>query len=138
GDIPDWFADVPAGDWALHFLNARFGYIHYLSDCMSVYRKRPNGVWSRFSHDQAVVQVIKTLMLIDKGTDYEYHTDIMAGIRQRYETGDPARIQELIADDERLGLELSTYLERPDEETENAGSDRAQLASPASDPFLNP
>ena len=43
GKLPDWFADVVVGDWALHILNANHGNIGFLPEPMSVYRIHSGG-----------------------------------------------------------------------------------------------
>jgi glycosyltransferase involved in cell wall biosynthesis len=45
-DFPDWFVNVPTGDWALHILNAEYGKIHFIKEEMGAYRIHYGGVLS--------------------------------------------------------------------------------------------
>ncbi len=42
--FPEWFCDLPFGDWTLMILNARHGNIAYFDEVMGVYRHHPGGV----------------------------------------------------------------------------------------------
>ncbi|MDF1584652.1 MAG: glycosyltransferase [Methyloprofundus sp.] len=44
--FPEFFNSCPAGDYALHLLNAQYGKIKYLPEKMAVYRRHPGGVWA--------------------------------------------------------------------------------------------
>ena len=46
GEIPDWFDELPIGDWPLHLLNAQHGHIGYLDEGMAVFRIHAGGIWS--------------------------------------------------------------------------------------------
>jgi glycosyltransferase involved in cell wall biosynthesis len=62
--FPDWYLQVPAGDWPLHALNARHGAIAYLDQLMAVHRIHPGGVWSpkgAAQRTRAKIDVLETL-----------------------------------------------------------------------------
>lgn len=42
--LPEWFYDMPVGDWPFHVLVARFGKMGYLKEVMGVYRRHPSSV----------------------------------------------------------------------------------------------
>ncbi len=44
-DFPEWFMDVPVGDWPLHMLVAERGWIGYLDLVMCAHRNQESGVW---------------------------------------------------------------------------------------------
>lgn len=46
GELPSWILKCPMGDWPLHVLNARHGWIGYLNEVMAVYRMHGGGIWS--------------------------------------------------------------------------------------------
>jgi glycosyltransferase involved in cell wall biosynthesis len=50
--IPDWYYNVPVGDFPLHLLNAAHGKIGFIDEIMGVYRMHKGGVFSEknFSH----------------------------------------------------------------------------------------
>jgi len=45
--LPDWYAQMPMGDWPLYLLLAQQGKIGYLDAVMSAYRVHPGGLWSQ-------------------------------------------------------------------------------------------
>lgn len=45
-ELPPWFDDVTAGDWAIHLLCAEHGYLGYLDAVMGTYRVHPGGFWT--------------------------------------------------------------------------------------------
>ena len=47
GELPDWFYEMPMGDWPLHALNARYGLYGYIDEVMGCYRVHGEGVWSK-------------------------------------------------------------------------------------------
>lgn len=61
---PDWFYQLPFGDWALHLLNAQHGDIYYLPKVMGVYRRHGEGVWSSISVQQAKEKRLKFLDIL--------------------------------------------------------------------------
>jgi hypothetical protein len=44
--FPDWYRDMPMGDWPLHILNAEHGSYAYLEEVLATYRVHGGGVWS--------------------------------------------------------------------------------------------
>ncbi len=52
GDFPDWYREVPVGDWPLHSLNARHGSLAYLDEVMAVHRVHARGVWGGRSPEE--------------------------------------------------------------------------------------
>ncbi len=52
GEIPDWFFQLPMGDWPLHVLNAQHGTIDYIDEVMAAYRMHPGGAWSALSREE--------------------------------------------------------------------------------------
>lgn len=45
-ELPSWFAACPAGDYALHMINAQFGKIKKMNDVMAVYRIHDSNIWA--------------------------------------------------------------------------------------------
>ena len=45
-DIPDWVAETPLFDYAMHSLHAARGYVRYIPRTMAVYRRHSAGIWS--------------------------------------------------------------------------------------------
>jgi glycosyltransferase involved in cell wall biosynthesis len=140
--IPDWYAKVPAADWALHFLNSQFGDIYYMKDCMSVYRIHLNGAWSRLPHAEMMLKGIETMMAIDKGTDFKYHKEFLIGIEERFKRCDLKEINKLITDNGTLAEELNKYVGNllfQEQIFESKFNPKTQtVVKSNNDPFLNP
>lgn len=47
GEFPEWFYEMPMGDWPLHALNARHGLYGYIDEVLGCYRVHGEGAWSR-------------------------------------------------------------------------------------------
>jgi glycosyltransferase involved in cell wall biosynthesis len=76
GKLPDWFADVVVGDWALHILNADHGNVGFLPEPMSVYRIHEGGVFSKKSLEFKLVTIFKMLTKIDHHLGGKYTREI--------------------------------------------------------------
>jgi glycosyltransferase involved in cell wall biosynthesis len=64
GDFPEQFSKVPAGDYFLHMLNARYGKIKKISEVMAVYRMHNEGVHSNKNQAQKNDEWLKQLFLM--------------------------------------------------------------------------
>lgn len=71
-EVPDWFYDLPIGDWPLHILNARHGEIGYLNQIMSAYRQNPHGVWNSLSYISILQSLIITCIILKNHLEPEY------------------------------------------------------------------
>ena len=45
-EFPQWFFQLPMGDWPLHILNAFYGDIGFIDEVMGVYRIHSGSMWS--------------------------------------------------------------------------------------------
>jgi glycosyltransferase involved in cell wall biosynthesis len=59
--FPTLFFKAPVGDYFLHMLNAKYGKIKKMNECMAIYRLHPNGAFSSISHN---IRIQKWLTLI--------------------------------------------------------------------------
>lgn len=59
-EFPKWHLKATCGDWPMHIMNARHGWIGYLPEVMSVYRRHRGGVWSLLSSQETVGKLIWT------------------------------------------------------------------------------
>jgi len=112
-EIPSWFYHVATGDWALFIYHAQFGNIYFMNECMSVYRKHSQGIWSGMSHDKMILEGVRAMIALDKYTNYKYHEDFLAGIFNRLKKGNPAEIQKLLDEDMDLSKELNIMITSP-------------------------
>jgi len=70
--FPEWFNEVPAGDYVLHMLNARYGLIKYLPHAMAVYRIHEASMWSSQNRTTILERWLKVLsVLISADFDFE-------------------------------------------------------------------
>lgn len=61
-EFPTEFYNSPAGDYFLHMLNAQFGKIKKLNDCMAVYRVHEGGVWSTKSKKESILTYLDLMI----------------------------------------------------------------------------
>lgn len=79
--LPDWYFEMPWGDWPLHFMAARHGEIHYLPDLMGVYRIHEKGMYSglqRLQTLEALTVLIERLEGIVPAQDEAYRRERLA------------------------------------------------------------
>ena len=76
--LPDWFAEISIGDWALHILNAAHGRIGFLPQVMSAYRIHAGGVFSSRSLASKLEETFKMLTAIDHHFGGKYSKAIEA------------------------------------------------------------
>ena len=83
--LPEWFFQVPAGDWVLHILNTRLGDMHYDPQPMACYRSHAGGMWSGMARSrqlQAVVDIYEHL-LRELGPEYQARLHQLMSLRLR-------------------------------------------------------
>lgn len=83
GVLPDWFDTSPFGDWLLHLLAARNGYVGYLSEPMGAYRIHRKGVFSSLQRHDHLEQVILFYEQLDARLDKAYHAVIEREVGKR-------------------------------------------------------
>lgn len=64
-EIPDWYRDLPLGDWPLHILFAQHGQIAYLPEQWSAYRVHRGGYWSQSYRTNVSEEVVRPLLAMD-------------------------------------------------------------------------
>ncbi|WP_027136914.1 glycosyltransferase family 2 protein [Gaetbulibacter saemankumensis] len=83
-DIPSFFFNVPAADWALQLLAIKNSRAYILPDYMSVYREHDTGIWSNLDNKTKCLNGVKTqetLKLLYQDTNSKRLID--RAIRQR-------------------------------------------------------
>jgi glycosyltransferase involved in cell wall biosynthesis len=65
GDLPDWFLECTAPDWALHILNAQHGRMYYQNAVMGAYRIHHESVWSTSPRITQLGRMIHNAKLIE-------------------------------------------------------------------------
>jgi glycosyltransferase involved in cell wall biosynthesis len=64
--FPDWYLEMPMGDWPLHILNAEHGPYAYLDEVMATYRIHGGGAWSGNSRLAILDKTIHACHRIDR------------------------------------------------------------------------
>jgi glycosyltransferase involved in cell wall biosynthesis len=70
--LPDWYLDLPYGDWPLLVLAARQGPIAYLDEVMGVYRIHAGGMWSRLTSIARLEGLLDFYRKLDAALGHEY------------------------------------------------------------------
>jgi glycosyltransferase involved in cell wall biosynthesis len=63
--LPDWYGELPFGDWPLYMLAAQRGSIGYMEELMGTYRVHSRGVWSGadlLAQAEAVVRFLQVVL----------------------------------------------------------------------------
>lgn len=71
-ELPDWFYDMPMGDWPLHVLNAQHGLYGYIDEVMASYRVHGEGAWSKASRAESILRSIPAAEAINRHTGFAY------------------------------------------------------------------
>ena len=77
------FNNLPAGDWALHMLNAEIGKVYYIPEVMSAYRIHDGGIWSKLNHNEMILKGVEVMKKLDSFFEYKYHEEFKKGINER-------------------------------------------------------
>lgn len=82
-DVLEQFIKInpPIGDYVLHMLNAKYGKIKKLSDCMAVYRIHDGGVWSTKGREYTHLCWLKVLEYLYPFFDI---ADVQEKLHQQY------------------------------------------------------
>ncbi|WP_334808178.1 glycosyltransferase [Nostoc sp.] len=71
-EFPKWIYDVDLVDWTLQVFLAQHGNIGYIDEFWSVYRKHPEGNWSRKSSLEATKELTKLFQYFSKYLHLDY------------------------------------------------------------------
>ena len=80
-EFPDWYLEMPMGDWPLHILNAEHGPYAYLDEVMATYRIHGGGVWSGNSRLAILDKTIHVCHRIDRYLIGRHPREISSSIR---------------------------------------------------------
>jgi glycosyltransferase involved in cell wall biosynthesis len=79
--FPEWFTQMPMGDWPLHVLNAEHGTHAYLDEVLATYRVHGGGVWSGKSRLKILDNTIQACRLIRRHLQPRHPRRITKSIR---------------------------------------------------------
>jgi glycosyltransferase involved in cell wall biosynthesis len=83
-DLPEWFADLPMGDWTLWLALSQHGPLGYLHSTMAAYRVRADGVWSGKTEHDRLAAAIRFLMIADRHLDGRFAPTINRSLSFHY------------------------------------------------------
>jgi glycosyltransferase involved in cell wall biosynthesis len=101
-EIPAWFAVVPAGDFSLSMMHARYGKIGYLPDVMAVYREHAQSSWQSKSTFYKESNWFKTLAFLVPEFD--------GPVQEQLVSSQLAALQSTLADDTASATDKSEFL----------------------------
>lgn len=79
--FPDWYLEMPMGDWPLHILNTEHGPYAYLDEVMATYRIHGGGAWSGNSRLAILDKTIQVCYRIDLYLIGRHPREISSSIR---------------------------------------------------------
>jgi len=97
GDFPEWFYEMPMGDWPLHVLNAQHGSYGYMDEVMACYRVHGGGAWSGRGRAKVLLSTVRAAEEINRHLGFAFDATLRrrivawrreAALRQRCEEGD--------------------------------------------------
>ena len=71
-EFPDWFYQLPMGDWPTHVFNAQHGTIGYINEIMAAYRVHSAGAWSRLGYASRLRAELQFYQSINAHLNYQY------------------------------------------------------------------
>jgi glycosyltransferase involved in cell wall biosynthesis len=86
GRFPEWYFELPFGDWPVHILNVERGPIGYLPDVMGAWRIHADGLWSRRSEADRLAAVIGFYERMNVNLGLRYDRLFRAQIARRLHT----------------------------------------------------
>ena len=83
-ELPDWYYELPMGDWPLHILNAQHGDIGYIDSVMAVYRVHDAGVLRSWSPGTYASGAINMLQYLNEHLGYRYDDTIRGRLSKHF------------------------------------------------------
>lgn len=83
-ELPEWFYNTLAPDWAFHVLNAQHGKIGYLKGTMAAYRVHPGGVVSSRGLADRIEHVVKVYEHLNAHLGFRHEALIRRQIVRRW------------------------------------------------------
>lgn len=72
-ELPQWYSNLPFGDWPLHILYAEHGKIGYIDEILAVHRIHSGGVWSKQNSIQKLESMISAYETINANLEFRYN-----------------------------------------------------------------
>jgi len=71
--FPDWFYNLPYGDWPLYILSAQHGKIGYIDEVLGAYRIHPEGSWSKLDSIQKLEGLIAFYQTMNANLNFRFN-----------------------------------------------------------------
>src|SRR5437762_5418575 len=71
--FPEWYHNLPYGDWPLYVLCAQHGKIGYIDEILAVYRIHREGLWSRRDAIQKLETLIAFYETMNANLDFRFN-----------------------------------------------------------------
>jgi glycosyltransferase involved in cell wall biosynthesis len=96
--FPQWYSNLPYGDWPLHILYAEHGGIGYIDEILAVHRIHGGGVWSKQNRIQRLESLIAAYESVNANLKFRYNDLAQLGISKwKNDLESARRVTELAA-----------------------------------------
>jgi glycosyltransferase involved in cell wall biosynthesis len=116
GTLPQWYNELPVGDWPLFLLAAQHGKIGYIDDVLGVYRIHQGGEWSKRDNVQRIELLLALYEKLNASFDFRYNTIVQPLIFQWRERLEVAHRTTQFLTDQLPSASTVIVVARPDEE----------------------
>lgn len=82
-ELPDWFATMPTGDWALNVLNAAQGKVGYINEVMAGYRIHGGSFWAMQDYFTCLEKEMEIFEVFNRHFNYRYQRVISSTLAKR-------------------------------------------------------
>jgi glycosyltransferase involved in cell wall biosynthesis len=73
GHLPEWYYNLPHGDWSLYILCAQHGKIGYIDEILGIYRIHNQGFWSKRDAIQKLEEIIAFHETMNANLDFRFN-----------------------------------------------------------------
>ena len=73
GHLPEWYCNLPHGDWSLYILCAQHGKIGYIDEILGIYRIHNQGFWSKLGAIQKLEEIIAFYETMNANLDFRFN-----------------------------------------------------------------
>jgi glycosyltransferase involved in cell wall biosynthesis len=78
--FPEWYFNLPIGDWPLYILYAEHGKIGYIDEILAVYRIHSGGAWSKQNRIQKLESLIASYETMNANLEFRYNDIVQSTI----------------------------------------------------------
>jgi glycosyltransferase involved in cell wall biosynthesis len=78
--LPEWYSNLPIGDWPLYILYAQHGKIGYINEILAVYRIHSGGAWAKQNNIQKLESLIAVYESMNANLEFRYNDIVQSRI----------------------------------------------------------